>query len=126
MTLSELIERCEAAAADDDISGLIDEAYRLVNPVPRNGRTGGWLERYDPFERMLCAGAYIDAAMMLLPEGWNADAGFRPAKSLFWFRLARPEHDPLLVGDKYCGRSCVPALALVAASLRARSLVGEG
>lgn len=76
-------------------------------------------EIWRSFEAKLDAEAYLDAAMMLMPEGWNAQIGLLPARSRYWVELAKPEHDPLLVG-KYFGRTnSTLALALVAAVLRA-------
>ncbi len=87
--------------------------------------TGAWAmtdsDVHDHFTRLLDAEAWLEAAMMLVPEGWNVDMGFRPARNLCWAEMARSEHDPLLVG-KYSGRAPTPAEALLAAIEKARTV----
>ncbi|HMO74113.1 MAG TPA: hypothetical protein PKD48_02120 [Sphingopyxis sp.] len=94
--LNDLAERVERAGADD--ANLIREAATaLLGSVP------------DRMNRMLAAEAYESAAMMLVPE-----------EARVILNIAEDQITVAIVaGTQSCGAT--PALALVAASLRARS-----
>lgn len=124
----ELARRCEKASGAD-AADLLYEAWNTLVQADLEfrrfactiiGRPDGKTNA-GRFADLLDNGGFVDAAFMLVPEGWNVDMGIRQTRALAWAELARPEHDPLLVG-KYSGRAAkTPALALCAAALRARS-----
>lgn len=137
MTLLELAERCEGASADEQREMLL-LAFEAAMPMPRPTRIArqpdgahwpgdgigpytsefsAWSEMGRRFRKMLDALAFESAAMMLVPEGWNgfirfsteneAMAGIYDPADGFW-------------GDPSQSLGKTPALALTAASLRAR------
>lgn len=92
-----LAERCEQSESDPQGS-LIEAAWELVAPTfPRDLLN----RRAHHFSRCMEAGAWLDAALMLVPE----DCGF-----IIYGQAAK-------VGRSISGAS-TPALALCAASLR--------
>lgn len=121
MDLLELAERCEQAEGPDrELDALIhcahDPGYRIVRWATIAFVSGNGGHATNPINYS----GSLDAAMTLVPEGWNGNLGFIPTRPRYWVELARPEHDPLLVG-KYSGRSNhSAALALCAAAFRAR------
>lgn len=93
--LTELAARCEAATGPDrELDALIESA------IPRFG-----LYRYT---------ASIDAAMTLVPEGWTWGV-FDDGTAWVW----PDERRDLLTGKQ--AKAATPALALCAATLRARA-----
>ena len=70
MTRAELIEALETAqGADAGLYRLFEDAFLSLYPEPSNG--AGWRR----FWQYLGADAYLDAAMMLVPEGWDWGCG---------------------------------------------------
>lgn len=74
-----------------------------------------WLTAHRPFERLLDAEAWLDAAMMLVPEGWD------------WARwskgtmvLTRPHDDEKFFAHTIEEAGDTPAEALLAAIEKAR------
>lgn len=115
MTPLELADACEKATADRQ-ADLLSDAWDLIAPTFRHDELP---EKARQFGRMIDAKAFESAAITLVPEGWNAQIGLIPTRSRYWVELAKPEHDPLLVG-RYSGRcNTTLALAICAASLRA-------
>lgn len=106
----------------EKLEAAFEAAFPYPGPDHYLGETIDWAwdRRKTHFTRLLDAEAWLDAAMMLVPEGWNVDMGFRPARALYWAEMARSEHDPLLAG-KYSGRAPTPAEALLAAIEKART-----
>lgn len=104
--LKALVERIEGAAKND--ADLFREvATAVFGSVP------------DVMNRFLAAGAYLDAAMQLVPEGWYWRAGsgvLWPG----WAHLNRKHPDHCDYDDEHSAHAATPALALCAASLRAR------
>lgn len=115
--LIELAERLEAATGRDAQfpSKLFIEAHDAIWPDIETGPS-----RFFGF---LDAGAYLDAAMTLVPEGWRVRdlcewETFIERPSAAWtVELIRKERQYHAVD----GAGRTPALALAAASLRARA-----
>lgn len=119
--LLELAERCEAATELQTRALLIDagEAVLIANgcDVDIEGTTG-WL---DHFEALIGAGAYLDAAMQLVPEGWRL---FDMCETVVecdqpWYVRLRERPATDLLPDSAHSDGATPALALCAAALRA-------
>jgi len=110
--LNALAERCEAATGAD--RELFEQAWLAVFI-----RTGGDLnianwpaslkERWDRFSALLDAGAYLDAAMTLVPEGWS-----RRTENWNGVESAKLQRGATVVSSE----AATPALALTAACLR--------
>jgi hypothetical protein len=116
MTMKELAERVEAATADDQ-GILLREAFEAIyGPKPSRVHGGSkaltaWLGRFNPFFAMLACGAFLDAAMTLVPEGWEPLIDYT-------------QRNPVIVelygnGPITRGAAVSGALALCAAALRA-------
>jgi hypothetical protein len=119
-----LAEKCEAETGP--YLSLMTEAYKATFPEVSAGAWDAiddWAEREEHFCTLLQVGAHLDAAMMFLPEGWTWDVdATAPEMGIDWTLWAPTKDGPLAKGT-----SKFPALALVAASLRARaSAHGEG
>lgn len=104
--LLDLAERCEKATEEQQRALLLEafDAVFLDDPEARFLR----------FRRLVDAGAYLDAAMTLVPDGYD------------W--IIGRTNDGLTIpaevggrGDEYMRFGNTPALALCAAALRARS-----
>jgi hypothetical protein len=128
MTMKELAERCEAATGPDrelDIAILTHPAfgYRDVFEDGRlfdRGNDGYWsLEGDEKNGPLPSPTASLDAAMTLVPEGWEWAVGMVEGKRIAGCRQPGP------------GAPCpeieaaTPALALCAAALRARAALGD-
>ncbi|WP_260581227.1 hypothetical protein [Sphingopyxis sp. PET50] len=95
----ELIERVEALPCDS--ADLIRKAATLIlGSVP------------DQMNRMLAADAYESAATMLVPPGWEWTIESGGHVEMTASRLRGPNVE---------GNAATPALAIVAASLRAKA-----
>lgn len=111
MTLLELAERCEGAS-EPYAAKLIEEAWWAVNPNYADGRR---------LQQLLDANALTDAAWLLVPENGLAmtrelwDAGKKCGQAHI-----NLYHEGMWLGDA-SGLAATPALALTAASLRARN-----
>ena len=105
-----LAERCEAAEAGDQYDLLL-EAHLLVRGLNRYVEPG--------FKSLLNAGAYLDAAMTLVPNdpciGWEVSDGAGGPTARIW-HVGIDRADDWEIG---ASPLATPALALVAASLRA-------
>ncbi|WP_155262913.1 hypothetical protein [Sphingomonas segetis] len=130
--LIELAERCEAATGPDrelDIAILTHPAfgYRDVFEDGRlfdRGNDGYWsLEGDEKNGPLPSPTASLDAAMTLVPEGWEPFLETdicRDTPGLFWkWGLGHPTYDAVH------GESSHAALALCAAALRARAALGD-
>lgn len=115
-----LAERCEAAEESEQ-RRLLEEAFSLVHPglqfpAPRP---------YSPpqlarFAHMLDANAFESAAMLLIPPGvaeWHCGKHYKAGKGRARMVLHSAAQNPIYT----LVRSTCPALALVAASLKARA-----
>lgn len=112
MTLSQRIQTASA----DETRALLEEAYEAVH-----GKSCDWLFWYGEieqkhearaFDNMLNAEAYLDAAMMLLPEGCKWAVTSRNSA------CCKPQHITAL--DWVFATT--PALALLSAICMARGL----
>jgi len=116
---SDLIARIEAAQPGET-RGLLELAWNAVHDHQKAPwqklAVGDGMER---FRRFLEAEAYFDAAMMLVPEGWRygimGRAGYVECG-------IGPEEECAV----FTGRSETPALALAAASLKAKDASDDG
>ena len=104
-----LARQCEEAGADRQRE-LLDQAWDAL------ARDNGFLWTYENcprFEMLMEAEAYVDAALMLVPEGWNR-----------WAVTGRHSATVGRDGDVTTQDSWVfaatPALALLAAILRSQ------
>lgn len=102
-----LIDRITAAQPEDQRE-LIEEGAYLLRPVWLAVATDWNDPGCEQFAAMINAGAYLDAVLLMLPEGRGATIDTRrpPAATL----------DGL--GDLWC-YAATPALALLAAILKA-------
>jgi len=97
---------------------LFAELHGTKDSIPLLRYTIKWRDRRDHFTTMLNAEAYLDAAMMLVPEGWRlsnlADKDPKDGKATAHIvRIgAGYGHDP---DDRHWGVSATSALALCAA-----------
>ncbi|WP_030539576.1 hypothetical protein [Sphingobium sp. DC-2] len=104
-------------------------AFHLAFPAPsqiwEDEEREEWTADYEKwhqlgwtFANFLDASAYLNAAMLLVPEGWEWQAdtlkiGAERDKHA-WFRLHRPDY-----GEQFEAEAATPALALCAAAIRA-------
>lgn len=116
-----LAERCEAATGPDrELDGMIAAAFGL-----KHGPDGGFCndENGDYWTTDQCAArvtASLDAAMTLVPEGlhWIVSTTHPDGEAPPCACVGLPGSDE----DSPLVRAATPALALTAASLRARAL----
>lgn len=116
-TLLELADKVEAAGASEQRELLI-EAWWALSGMSHNRDAG--LAAIDlRFKRMLDAEAYESAAMMLIPDEcvWSLYNSDDPSP-LLWKAAVMPFR---VAAGESVNRTKVRALALVAASLRARA-----
>jgi len=118
MTLSQRT----ATAQPDETRALLEEAYNAIH-----GKSCDWFRYYGEidqkhdaraFDNMLNAEAYLDAAMMLLPEEWTGLIPVRGGQyedAWLW-----PENGSMVRG--YKAAAATPALALLSAICMARGL----
>lgn len=116
--LQDLAERIEAADGPDrELDGDIAEAVGAVPPFVHRRDSpewGSWSGGRDHWDAPAYTGS-LDAAVTLVPEGYSFNLGndVRGWADV-WFDV------PVYDGKPYEGRAATPALALCAASLRAR------
>lgn len=127
-TLLALADRCEAATGAEQRSWL-EQAFYEINPAPEYGtdERSAWVAASNRFHDLIRAGAYLDAAMMLAPEGQlvlltNTGIDLRHADTSHASALVGPEGD---VDARPVQASTMP-LALTAASLRAHAALMTG
>lgn len=104
-----LVEDLEAAGPEHE--------PKLVGDVIEYAVECGWLTA-DEFQRackFMIAGAYLDAALLTVPEGWNGqvDFGLSPNSAELWNNRFAPDCVEISVEAE------TPALALCAASMKA-------
>lgn len=132
-TLEELAVRCEKAEGrfrDRELDEAICAAVGLIeydNGCPKwtrvfQGRAAGAIAFADAIPSY---SASIDAAATLVPDGYDVSLywglpGFKPQAQLETEATRRAEWMDLVNGE-----AATPALALCAASLRARAAAGE-
>jgi hypothetical protein len=113
--LAALIARVEAATAEEQSSILMDVGRALANAPPANTTLEAWGRRWAQFRNWVHDKAFLDAAMTLVPEGHRWGAGNTLATDRFGAACWANDEGPI------SRATCVtPALALVAAALRAR------
>jgi hypothetical protein len=122
--LGELAERIESATAEEHYA-LLSEAHYLIAGGTSLSMSltsyRDWLH-INAFGKLLDVGAFLDAAMSLVPEGWFWRVGH---STLYagWASTNRLHPDHCNREDETFAKAATPALALCAAALRAR---GEG
>jgi hypothetical protein len=117
MELLELAERCEAATGPDrelDAEIASTLGWANVGPGNRGGRCGRSPE--GTWKTVPRYTASLDAAMTLVPEGWDWELEFIGGTSVANMLLAR---------GTFNGAAQTPALALCAAALRAAQEMGK-
>lgn len=123
--LIELAERIEAANGDEARfpGDLIRKAWEALNGghdylegLTDTDSRARWFTARSRLNALIDAGAYLDAAMTLIPEGcvWRLNKTFVNAGCNIFAK------DPFREIAR-CPRAATPALALTAASLRARA-----
>lgn len=134
MSFAEMFTQIEQATADQQRDLLI-AAFFALNPSPpyepdwhcAGNAFSKWQEKEGAFKCMVYAGAYLDAAVTLVPDGWNWMAGNRNQPIA---RAYVENGKPAFVGfgmqrnpEKQWFEvvASTPALALLAAVLRARN-----
>ena len=123
MTKDELVklaERAEAADASEQRAILIEAWRQVEGGICPELDAGNHLHpRYRQFADFIQAGAFIDAAMMLVPEGrW--EVGVRATLDGRGYAYISAPRDEKNAGHLHYGATAAtPALALCAASLRA-------
>jgi hypothetical protein len=126
--LHSLAARAEAADPSEQRE-VLNAAFRAIHGEKPPRVLGGsdaltnWLLRYNPFFKMLDAEAYESAAMMLLPEGFrfSLDNAFGGGGAV----CGAIVNNTVFAKNAKTGDASTPALALVAASLRASATQGE-
>lgn len=116
---NELIARLEAATADHQRE-LLFEAFEAVHPYPGHEHylvdeiDWTWDRLRQRFAAMVAAEAYESAALTLVPEGGTAVFHLFNHRDGFW------ECDLGSTGPDFRGQAATPALAIAAATLRAK------
>lgn len=113
--LPDLIARVEAGTAEQQRELLL-QAFEVCFPRPQDVRK--WLNKRNRFTDMLDTAAFVDAALMMMPEGvlWTMNSWEGPSR----FSAGLWAGSRFIVyADKEKAAS-TPALALTAAILRAR------
>lgn len=112
--MNQLIERIESARAESE--RLFEDAFWAINPAYADIRG---------FRELLDAKAWLDAALTLVPEGWDITLRFvrlepkQPSMAMLTDQAwVYDQDDGLLIQ----GDAATPALALCAASLRAHEV----
>jgi hypothetical protein len=115
--LTALADRVEAAKGPD--RELFLEAWRAVNP--RSAFASGYASdvRRGRFLQLCDMGAWLDAAMSLVPEGWHTHLATEDRHSHSWSWTLRGGY-----GWEAKSRAAKGPLALVAAALRANEQAG--
>lgn len=111
-----LAERCEAATAEEQFA-LLSEAHYLIAGGDSLGMSLTSYRQWLPtnvFGKLLEAGAFTDAALMLVSDGWVGLVGI-PANGGCQLQ---PSNDPFVQIEV---RAATPGLAICAAALRARA-----
>lgn len=121
LELEGLAERCEQASGPD--RGLFEQAFVAcfgkASEDMRPDVAARWFDRWRQFSTFIDVGAWLDAAMMLVPKG----LAWMCANSFSWGAYA-DTWDSNGIGPPRC-IAATPALALTAASLRARSTLAN-
>lgn len=127
MTLLELAEKVEGLTSP--CREVFEDAFRLVFPKPSRiwvtDSTGDYTPEYEAWQGRqhaywdyLEVGAFLDAAMLLVPSSeraWNVR--IVRDDDTWGAAVWHPFDSPPDIGPQFC----TPALALVAACLRSRS-----
>jgi hypothetical protein len=107
-----------AAAKPEETAGLLMEVFAALNPYPESDNyllpepDWSWDDKKDRLRKLIAAEAFIDAAMMLVPEGFSwsvvdrrTDPHCKPCAQLWTAKEASTKQ----------GDAATPALALIAA-----------
>lgn len=128
-------EQADGLLAGEVTAQILREAFKLIWPMPSvrvphraDGSPWGgdglgpyteeykaWDRRWSVFDRLIKAGAFLDSAMSLVPEGWQWAASSDGNASMFQMDTDQRVFNP------QTGSAATTALALVAAALRALS-----
>lgn len=113
------------AAKPEETTGLLEELFKALYPRPdrsdepewqgpgtlREPLYHHWFTRINRFQKMIAAEAFIDAAMMLVPEDRALDC-LKEGEIGSWYVNLRPRD---WVSEWGYGKGETPALALIAA-----------
>ena len=127
-----LIERLEAGKPEEQ-EALLRDWLRAIMPPAKPGewtqeQWSEWLNLTTRIERLFDCGAYLDAVMLLVPEGWFVYGIGEQVKPIifkgdthdhiaFWSELQRRQGGLLQKAT-----ASTPALALAAAILKAKEV----
>lgn len=116
--LEALAKRAEAEEIAPAIPFLWNDAAKLA--WPKYNLHGADNDKFCEFRRLYDAGAYLDAADMLRPEGWQCDVLSSIDQGVAWTRveLWRPDEVEEAIG--WVTGPHAEARARLAAALRAR------
>lgn len=126
--MTDLIQRCEQADEGMQRELLVEAFVAVFGEMPKQG----WAFTYKPeyvqwarlersFLRKINAEAFVDAALMLVPEGWTWCVDEGPSQWII-HGTAKPAGRVYLYGptNYEFATAPTPALALCAAALKAR------
>lgn len=111
-----LAARVEAAERDEQ-HALLVEAWWVLSGM-QSSRDAGLAAIDARFQRKINVEAFLDAAMMLAPEGMQFGCGSKDATGRAWAWVGQ-EHGPMNSRESIAN-AATPALALTAACLRAK------
>lgn len=134
--LIELAERCEKASADaNEQRALLREAFEAIHgPKPERVHGGSaemtaYLYKFNPFYSLITHYGFLDAAMTLVPEDAGKDVAGERFRLESWasngVHALHVRASAWVAGAKRV-YAATPALALCAASLRARASLNRG
>jgi len=137
--LTTLAERCESAGADEQ-RALLEEAWNAVFEAPKHYRVSvqsdgtpwpgdgigpyteeakEWLTANRKFHACVTASAYVDAALMFVPEGMRYHLTVDPTGGFAGAGSAMATVKTGVRQEEVYGEATTPALAILSASLRA-------
>jgi len=111
--LTTLAERCESAGADEQ-RALLEEAWDCCPAVWATTKRA-----YDLLSSRLDAHAYVDAALMFVPEGMRYHLTVDPTGGFAGAGSAMATVKTGVRQEEVYGEATTPALAILSASLRA-------
>ena len=121
--MTNLLERCRTAGLDEAAT-ILDKAFSEVCPVPGGWGGGGkdfaeWSNKISTFNKLIAINtepAFIGAALMLVPEGWEYDMSTVYGVARASININHGPDDGPHYGSNACG--CL-SLAILAAVLAA-------
>lgn len=116
--MTDLSARAEQAKPDE-ARGLLEELARRVwgwDECPNGLDPDFWVQRWVTFNRRRNCEAYLDAAMMLVPEGWTWRIMPADSRTAWLVEVWQSDDED----DEFGARGVTPALAMIAAIARSQ------